>query len=50
MIGEKAKSINFRQMRTIAVIIGLLIANCLFAQTVEENYRKPLKALLNTKK
>ena len=33
-------------MRTISVIIALLITNSLFAQTVEENYRKPLKEVL----
>jgi len=33
-------------MRTIITIVALLMANCLFAQTVEENYRKPLKSVI----
>jgi hypothetical protein len=33
-------------MRTFILAVSLLIANNLFAQTVEENYRKPLKEVL----
>ena len=33
-------------MRTITTIVALLMANGLFAQTVEENYRKPFKSVI----